>query len=140
MGTNQTVELYVKPNNSYPNGLELSSFELLSPTWSAERVRIQFYAGGEQPAWKSVVGWSSLLWHVCEIHVVKARTRDAQPIEGYLVYGGDFGVRVLDRRAPKQEEIPDEFRGYGYPYVWVEAESDLPNSVQTVVSQSLAEG
>jgi len=133
------MQLYVKATSNYPDGMTLTDFEELGPIWRGESIVIPF---GEERRVLTVVGWTDLfMGRPCEVYVVKARNipRDIQgkqvgePITGFLVYGGNSGVRVLDDERDPQEFDAHLPRGFGAPIVWVEDVADLPADVRAVV-------
>ena len=64
-----------------------------------------------------------------------------EPIEGYLVWGGNSGVRILDEEATLMPGVDDHLpRGYGRPIIWVEDVGDLPPEVREVVERPLEGG
>lgn len=138
------MELYVKATSNYPGGMPLTIFEELGATWTGDQIVIPFGEGDERRD-RIVVGWSDLfMGQPCEVSVVKARNtpRDItgkvieEPSVGYLVYGGNSGVRVLDDEREPQEWDAHLPRGYGMPIVWIEDVNDLPADVRAVVDQS----
>lgn len=127
----KTLELYVKSTSNYQAGLPLMSFVLLSEEWVGDRLRLPF---GEEGMLHTVVGWTSLYYGTaCPVHVVNVQTREDQV--GYLVYGGDSGVRVLDRSVKPILGVDDHLpRGYGLPIIWVDDLNDMPKAVQQIVA------
>jgi hypothetical protein len=126
----ETFELYVKNTSNCP-GMALRVFERLGPEWTGESVLIPF--GPEDDARPlEVVGWTDLYTgQPCEVHVAKV-AHGSQ--EGWLVWGGNSGVRVLDPEAEPVPGVNDHLpRGYGRPLVWIEDPSDLPAEVRDVV-------
>jgi len=59
--TMETLNIYVKDCSNCPGGMELQFFELLSPVWSGERVRLPFGEGEQRRAY-TVIGWSDLFF------------------------------------------------------------------------------
>ena len=130
-----TLQLYVKMCNNVPYGMPLTTFALLSPVWTGERLSLPF--GPEQQV-RAVVGWTDLFFgSPCNVNVARVHApggpigqlidNEAQgDKEGYLVYGGNQGVRIY-QHAPED--------GYGQPIVWVEDLADLPPDVQAIVGQ-----
>jgi len=139
------LTIYVKQTSNC-EGLPLQSFEELGPTWTNERVTLLF---GESPdvADYDVVGWTDLFTgRPCSVNVVKVRWLPHKrpdisggppgPIEGYLVYGGNSGVRILDADAESTPGVDDHLPpGYGKPLVWIEDAGDLPAEVLAVVDR-----
>ena len=139
------MQLYVKSTSNCPEGLPLQTFELLSPEWQGDSLRLPFGEGEERRVLE-VVGWTDLFGgSPCPVHVAKVRWLPhkrpdisggpERTLEGYLVWGGNSGVRILD---PKAEPIPgleDHLpRGWGRPVIWVEDEAELPEEVRAVVA------
>jgi len=129
----KTFELYVK-STSNCEGLPLQSFERLGAEWNGESLRLPFGEGAEART-LDVVGWTDLHFGSrCPVHVVKARHGD---FVGFLVYGGNSGVRILDTDdADGVDHLPP---GWGTPLVWVADVADLPLPVRDVVTQELCE-
>ena len=145
------MQLYVK-STSNCEGLPLQTFEELSPIWSGESLLLPFGdpAEGERQICE-VVGWTDLFGgRPCAVHVAKVRwfpqpTQAArkvlsgppEPIEGWLVWGGNSGVRILDDEVEPIPGLDDHLvaRGYGRPIVWVEDADDLPAEVRAVVGR-----
>jgi len=123
--------LYVKHTSNCP-GLELQRFELLSPTWTGERIRLPFADGRK----RTVVGWTDLFGgRPCRVHVARARHESGQ--EGILVWGGNSGLRVLDRSVKPTPGLDDHLpRGWGVPIIWVEDADDLPAGVRQIVERT----
>ena len=84
-----------------------------------------------------VVGWTDLFTgRPCPVTVVKALAPTGAT--GYLVHGGNSGVRILDPTAevePWAEHLPP---GYGWPLVWVDDPADLPGEVLAVIDPAAA--
>lgn len=144
------MQLYVKATSNC-EGMPLTSFKELSPTWKGRSLKLPF---GRERKVLEVVGWTDLFGgRPCPVRVAKVRwlsypTKAArkvlggveEPIEGYLVWGGNSGVRILDEEAEPTPGVDDHLpRGYGRPFVWVEDIEDLPPEVREVVSQPLEE-
>ena len=109
-----------------------TSCERLSDEWSGQRLHLPFVLG----CWQlvlPVIGWTDANGgSPCQVHVVKTRYYGAL---GFLVYGGNQGVRVLDNDSEPVERTIDRFsRGWIQPFIWVECADDLPQSVQKIVS------
>jgi hypothetical protein len=144
------LTIYVKQTSNCPEGLPLQTFKELGPTWTGERVTLPF---GEPPdvAHFDVVGWTDLFMgrsyniHVVEVRWLSHKRPDisggaSEPIEGYLVYGGNSGVRILDPDAEPLLGIDDHLPpGHGRPLVWIEAADDLPDDVRAVVDAEFGE-
>jgi len=133
-----TLNIYVKDCSNCPGGMELQLFELLSPVWSGERVRLPF-GEGEQRRTYTVIGWSDLFFgRPCKVKIARVRHCDSDAV-GYLVWGGNCGVRILDRAAGRGQggRLP---RGYGRPIIWVEDAADLPKQVQKRLASSEEDG
>ena len=121
-----TIELYVKNTSNVPGGLSLTSFETLSETWIGESIVLPFGPDGEEH--HKVTGWTDIVHSnpypdvvrgcPTTVYVVKVRQGDTP---GYLVYGGNSGLRIAGRK------------GWGQPIIWVEDAADLPTTVQTIV-------
>lgn len=119
------LELYVKQTSNC-EAMPLTTFKLLSPTWSGESIDLPF---GAYARMLQVVGWTDLHFgSPCPVKVVKAR-RDDQV--GYLVYGGNSGVRIMEPTPGVDDHLPS---GWGQPIVWVERADDLPDDVRQVVA------
>ncbi len=129
----ETLQLYVKMTSNCPDGLPLTAFEVLGETWQGDSIMLPFGdpAAGPVKVLK-VVGWTDLFTgRPCRVSVVKAWAPDGSM--GYLVYGGNSGVRILDPLAepePWAEHLPP---GYGRPLVWLEDPADLPREVLAVI-------
>jgi len=135
-----TLNIYVKDCSNCPGGMELQLFELLSPVWSGERVRLPFGKGEQRRAY-TLIGWSDLfLGSPCKVKIARVRHCDSDAV-GYLVWGGNCGVRILDRSARPTPGLDDHLpRGYGRPIIWVEDAADLPKQVQKRLASNGEEG
>lgn len=126
------MELYVKQTSNCPNGLPLIRFELLSPIWEGESVLVPFGDEVDRDYFR-VVGWTDLLMgRPCDVKVAKVRFNSSI---GFLVWGGNSGVRILDpRREPEdwEAQLP---AGWGMPIVWIEYAEDIPEDVLAVVEE-----
>ena len=122
------MELYVK-NTSNCDGMPLTSFKVLSPSWHGESMRLPF--GSERTLYE-VVGWDDLFGgQACEIHCTKV---ESQGSTGFLVHGGNSGVRILDENAVPMAGVDDHLpRGWGRPIIWIEDATDLPEAVRSLV-------
>ena len=136
------INVYVK-STSNCKGLPLQIFERLSPEWTDERLTIPFGPDREP---MDVVGWTDLYNGCpCNVHVVHARWIPHRhgisggpdvPQEGYLVWGGNSGVRILDDEAEPVPGVDDHLpAGYGRPIVWVADAGDFPPEVQDVIER-----
>ena len=148
----ETFQLYVK-STSNCEGLPLQTFERLSPEWSGESLRLPFGEGREARSLE-VVGWTDLYTgSPCDVHVARVRWLPherpdisggpAELQEGYLVWGGNSGVRILNDDAEPTSGVDEHLPpGYGRPIVWVALEdvADLPLEVRDAVTLSLCEG
>jgi hypothetical protein len=146
----ETFQLYVK-NTSNCEGLPLQTFERLGPEWEGESLMLPFGEGGGQQTFK-VVGWTDLFTgRPCEVHVARVRWLaspqpgitggPAEDTEGYLVWGGNSGVRILDDDTEPTPGVDEHLPpGYGRPIVWVALEDvgDLPDEVRAVVEALMA--
>lgn len=118
------MQIYVKQTSNC-EAMPLQTFELLSPVWSGDKIRLPF---GEPPVRLNVVGWTDLFnGQACAVHVAKVRVNGAV---GWLVWGGNSGVRILDKRAPVTAWDAHLPPGYGRPIVWLEDAGDLPAAVR----------
>jgi hypothetical protein len=87
----------------------------------------------------TVIGWSDLFFgSPCKVKIARVRHCDSDAV-GYLVWGGNCGVRILDRAAGRGQggRLP---RGYGRPIIWVEDAADLPKQVQKRLASSEEDG
>jgi len=128
-----TLQIYVKPTSNC-EGMPLQTFELLSPVWKGKSVSLPF---GEPPNTRrlKVVGWTDLFnGQACPVKIAKVRVGGEI---GWLVWGGNSGVRVLDARAESNEFDSHLPRGYGRPVIWVEDYDDLPDEVRRIVCEPL---
>lgn len=140
----ETMQLYCKDCSNCPGGLPLQTFELLGPSWSGACIPIPF---GDPPAGPvkvlEVIGWTDLFTgRPAPVHAAHVRWLPAgspvsdgpdRPLLGYLVWGGNSGVRILDPEAepePGAEHLPP---GYGRPLVWIADPADLPGEVLAVI-------
>jgi len=144
------LTIYVK-NTSNSEGMPLQSFERLSPEWTGDSVVLPFGPDGEA---LEMAGWTDLFGgRPCAVHVVKARWLPHErpdisggptsPTTGYLVYGGNSGVRILSDDVEPTPGVDDHLpRGYGRPIVWVDLDNvaDLPANVRQVVETPICEG
>ena len=124
----------------------MQNFQRLSPEWSGEGVLIPF---GPDQLPLETVGWTDLFTgRPCPVHVLRARWLPHRhleisggpdrPREGFLVYGGNSGVRVLDDKAEPTPGLDEHLpRGWGRPLVWIEDIADLPAEVRQVVERWL---
>jgi hypothetical protein len=124
------VQLYVKKTNNFPDGLPLTNFEELSATWRGDSISLPFSEDEGREHRHEVVGWAGLFnGQPCGVHVCNVRHADWG--EGFLVYGGDGGVRIMDDAAGTEfEHLPP---GYGMPFVRVKDIGDMPQEVRDVV-------
>ena len=115
-------------------GRFLPAFEVLGAEWVGKSVHIPF--GVDRKRSLDVVGWSDRAGgQAVSVHVVKA---SADGRVGYLVYGGDGGVRIIDQEADADPEPAERFtRGRLAPLVWVANGQDLPPAVQEVVEHPI---
>jgi hypothetical protein len=122
------INIYVKPNTNC-GPLPLMTFEVIGEVWRGESLTLPFGPDGEE---HQVVGWCSLFGgSTCPVSVAQVRLTSGET--GFLVWGGDWGVRVLDDSvfpAPGEERLP---RGWGMPIIWVADPNDLPPDVRAVV-------
>lgn len=105
-------------------------FELLSPIWEGDSVPIPF--GDEVDRdYLTVIGWTDLsMGQPCKVNIARVQNGF---VEGFLIWGGNSGLRVLDdRRKPESWEahLP---AGWGMPIIWVDDHEDLPDEVRAVV-------
>ncbi len=150
----ETMEIYVKTTSNC-EGLPFQSFERLSPEWTGESLRLPF--GEDEIRTLDVVGWTDLYTgRPCPVHVARvlwlpqateaARQTMGGPTEaqeGYLVWGGNSGLRILDEETEPTPGVDDHLpTGYGRPIVWVALAdvSDLPLEVRDVVTRAICEG
>lgn len=116
----ETLTVYVKANSNCPAGMPLQTFELFSPVWEGDAIRIPF-DGGAQTG--TVRGWSTLGGgQPCRVRVARVRHQDSGS-DGWLVWGGDAGVSI---------ECAGET--YGQPIVWVEDAEDLPEAIRLAIA------
>ena len=112
--------------------MPLTSFELLSDEWEGNSIVLPFGAHGEER--HVVTGWTDLIFGnpypdivrgaPAIVHVAKVRQGDHV---GFLVYGGNSGVRIGGKN------------GRGMPVIWIEDENDLPTHVRQFVNPSSIE-
>ena len=126
-------QIYVKATSNCPEGMPLQTFLRLGPEWTGESLVLPFGPEGEE-RYLEVVGWTDLFFgSPCAVHV--ARVRHTSGAEGYLVWGGCAGVRILDDEAEPIPGVDDHLPpGYGRPIVWVENVEDFPPEVQAVIA------
>lgn len=123
----RTFQIYVKPTSNC-DGMPLQTMTELSPTWTGESLILPFGEDGDK---RKVVGWTDLYGGTaCGVNVTKVRWNGQV---GWLVHGGNAGVRILDNDAPVMPGVDDHLpRGYGRPIVWVDDAADLPVEVRKV--------
>lgn len=138
------LQIYVKSTSNCPQGLSLVSFEELSDTWTGESLRIPFETEEGKFRKHLVVGWTDLFFgSACSVSVTKVEINDDI---GYLIHGGNSGLRVLDKKASREADKENEFygipkfdshlpEGYGVPIIWIENERDLPREVLKIVGK-----
>lgn len=115
------MDIYVKANTNC-EGMPLTHFDELSPTWIGKPLIL--FGVEENRKRRKVVGYSSLIHQECNAHIVRVTAPDGEI--GYLVYGGDFGLRIPSL-------------GFGTPIIWIALEdgkADLPKKVFEIVSQN----
>lgn len=113
------MQLYVKDCNNVRGGMPLTSFTELGPIWQGESLIIPI--GPDRKA-QQVCGWSDLFFgSPCSISC--AQVRAPQGERGYLVWGGNQGIRIY-------QDAPGD--GYGQAVLWIEEAADLPAEVQQV--------
>ena len=124
----ETFELYVKETSNCPE-LPRLTLERLGPEWTGDSVLLPFDDIDETNVYR-VVGWTDRFGgSPCKVRVAKVRHRDDV---GFLVWGGNSGVKLLDPDAiPGVDE--HSARGHGMTVVWVEDAGDLPDDVRAVV-------
>jgi hypothetical protein len=144
-----TFQLYVK-NTSNCEGLPLQSFERLSEKYINDSVVIPF--GEDERRILEVVGWTDLYFgQACQVHIARVRWLPHKrpdisggpdvAITGFMVWGGNSGVRILDPGAEPIEGVDDHLpRGCGRPLIWIEDLTDLPDAVQKVVTIPICQG
>lgn len=134
-----TMQLYVKSTSNCA-GLPLQTFELLGPTWTGASIPLPFGDPDAGPVViYEVIGWTDLFTgRPASVHAAHVRWLPSgspavegprEPQEGYLVWGGNSGVRILDPDAeaePGAEHLPP---GFGRPLVWIEDPTDLSGEV-----------
>jgi hypothetical protein len=145
----ERFQLYVRASSNYPPGLPLQTFERLGPEWKGESLHLRFFSQEGEARTLEVVGWtgSFAVGRACPVHVTRVRwlpqhsrpahevaTGPAEPMTGYLVWGGDSGLRVLDPEAAPEPGAGHLPRGFGQPLIWLENPADLPAEVQEVVA------
>jgi len=127
----ETFQFYVKATSNC-EALPLQTFERLSPEWTGESLVIPF---GPESDRLALVGWTDLFGgSPCPVHVVKARHGE---FVGYLVHGGNSGVRILDEHEEPTPGVDEHLPpGWGTPLVWVALDDvgDLPDEVRAVVT------
>lgn len=131
------MEHYVYATLNCPQGYSLIRFEVLSPIWTGERVALVCGDPANSLS-RTVVGWDGLFCGApCPVHVARVKSNDQ---EGYLVWGGNAGVRVLSDDFPVygQEEAAGLPNGYGEPFLWVDLvnDADLPWEVIEFVTKN----
>lgn len=126
----KTIQIYVKTTSNC-EGMPLQTFELLSPIWTGDKIRLPF---GEPPRVREVVGWTDLFnGQACPVNVAKVRAGDSV---GWLVWGGNSGVRILDKTAPVTPGVDEHLPpGYGRAIVWVNDASELPADARKMVKE-----
>lgn len=148
----ETFQLYVK-HTSNCEGMPLQVFERLGPEWTGNSLRLPFGPADEPRRVLEIVGWTDLFTgRSCPVHVAHVRwlPHERPDIsggpqtsqEGYLVWGGNSGVRALDPEAEPTlgaEHLPP---GWGYPIVWVAVEdvADFPQEVRDVITRAVCQG
>ena len=127
---NETIQIYVKATSNC-EGMPLQTFELLSSTWTGDKIRLPF--GKPLNAKRlDVVGWTDLFnGQACPVNVAKVRAGD---LVGWLVWGGNSGMRILDKNAPVTPGVDDHLpRGFGQAIIWLTDAQDLPAEARKVV-------
>jgi hypothetical protein len=112
----------------------VTHFEVLGAEWVGPSVKIPFGSAGRRLL--DVVGWSAAGGgQAASVHVIKVRLDKAA---GYLVYGGDGGVRILDDSTQLSAGGSERLLpGWGKPLLWVQRLEDLPPHVQEVVERPI---
>ena len=132
----ETFELYVK-RTSNCDGAPLTFFKRLSPMYKANRVRVRFDLEHGKHAWYPVVGWTDLYGGSATQTYICWVENSGQV--GVLVYGGNSGVRVLDRSVKPIPGINEHLpRGFGQPWIWLAgatASQDLPEQVVRAIGE-----
>lgn len=119
------LQIYVKPN-SMCEGLQLTNFEPLGPTWTGSP-RVWFGPTEDRKLCR-VSGFSSLAGgREVPCQVTKVRAPGGQV--GYLIHGADWGVVIKGWR--KGQIV-------GRPIVWVADGEDLPEDVRRYCDRTLA--
>lgn len=135
----EQFQLYVKQTSNCPEGLPLTTFEALGTHWQGESIMLPIGDPAEgAPQILEVVGWTDLMTgRPCAVAVVKAKAPDGSI--GYLIHGGNSGVRILDPEAdplPGAAHLPP---GRGQPLIWVEDPADLPADVRAIVEPPVSD-
>ena len=122
------LNLYVKSTSSCL-GMALETFNVTpGKTWTGDKLKMWFGTHDNRRECE-VIGWTDLFFgSACKVRVVKTTWQNERvgiAHTGYLVYGGNSGVRISD---PEHGER-------GMACVWVDASDagDLPAEVLEVV-------
>lgn len=136
------IEIYVKGTSNCPVGMPSTRWKQLSPEWTGERLTVFIpikETTEENPNVYEVVGWTDLGGgSPTTVTVAHVRTipeeEGEEEVEGYLVYGGNSGVRILDESVEPVKGVDDHLpRGTGEPTIFVLDLADLPQEVQDIV-------
>jgi hypothetical protein len=128
----EKIALYVK-STSNSEGMPLTMFQPLGPEWVGDELSL-YFGEDEDRRQFPVVGWTDLFFGTpTRVHVVKVEHQGAV---GFLVYGGNSGVRILSDEAHAVAGVNDHLPpGWGMPIIWVEDAADLPDEVRAVVDE-----
>lgn len=131
--TTTEFELFVKPTSNCSGMAE--GFIRLGQIWSGERLRLPF-GEGDKIGTYDVVGWTDLhSGSPGPVHVAKMQRGWST---GFLVWGGNAGVRVLDDDAEPTSGVDDHLPpGHGRPMLWVDDVLELPREVRDVVERPI---
>lgn len=130
------MQIYVKQTSNYPAGMPLIDVTVLSEIWVGESLMLAMGKNGEHT--RKVVGWTDLCsGRQCPVSVARFQWEGK---EGYLIWGGNSGLRVLDEEHEPEEWEAHLPRGYGRPIFWVALgdERDLPSEVMEVIRDGSA--
>lgn len=126
--------LFVKPSGG--SGTLLLSLTQLGPVWSGPRLALRDPARLGL-AHGDVVGWSDF-YAGCACDVKVARATDGTR-EGWLIWGGTLGVRILPSEAAADEAVAGGHAEEA-PVLWVDDLEVLPRDVAEVVAGSWMAG
>jgi len=112
------IDVWVAQGKNYPREVE-KHFTLLSPVYAEEGIELSLKQGIRE-----VVSVDDRLGTTNNVQVARACNEIGE--EGFLIWGGLEGVRVLDESAQEVTGLP---RGVGHAFLWLEHIEAFPRGL-----------